>query len=351
MDKKGQVEKLKQPLFSKPTNISEHFRDPQLLEHNGHYYAILGAQTADDEAGHIDLWESDQLEDGWHEVGLVQISQYQMGYMVECPNLVFVDDHAVMIFCPQGLNKQVSDYQNIYPNMYLIGDNFDFDHAALINSSNTPVNLDYGFDVYASQAFNAPDGRAYVISWVGLPDTTYPTDDENWANCLSQAKELHIRDGQLYQQPVEAMRTLRIESKRYDFAGTLPMMPEPVSQQYELAMTIEKKQTGTLHLLGSQDGKHSLALHFDTKQGQLVIDRDQVGQPVATDHGTTRTIQLPEQQNLKLHIYIDHSLAEIFINDGAQVATLRYFADQNNNRIYFNQPTKVQGSLWPLSNM
>lgn len=351
MDKDGQVTKLKRPLFTKPANVSEHFRDPQLLEHQGHYYAIIGAQTADDEAGHIDLWESDHLEDGWHEVGLVQMSQYQIGYMVECPNLVFVDDHAVMIFCPQGLNKQVSDYQNIYPNMYLIGDDFDFDHAALINSSDTPVNLDYGFDVYASQAFNAPDGRAYVISWVGLPDTTYPTDSENWANCLSQVKELHIRDGKLYQQPVDAMRTLRIESKRYDFAGTLPMMPAPESQQYELAMTIEKDQTGTLHLLGSQDNKHSLTLQFDTKQGRLVIDRGKVGLPVATDHGTTRTIPLPEGQELKLHIYIDHSLAEIFINDGIQVATLRYFANQNNNRIYFNQPTKVQGSLWPLSNM
>lgn len=351
MDKNGHVEKLDQPLFTKPDNISEHFRDPQLIEHDGHYYAILGAQTATDEAGHIDLWESDQLESGWHEVGLVDMSQYQMGYMVECPNLVFVDGHAVMIFCPQGLNKQVSDYQNVYPNMYLIGDDFDFVHASLINSSNTPANLDCGFDVYASQAFNAPDGHAYLISWVGLPDTSYPTDDENWANCLSQVKELHIVNGHLYQQPVSAMKSLRIESQRYDFAGSLPMIPATLTQQYELQMTIEKGQAGVLNLLGSTDGKHSLRLNFDTKQGSLEIDRAAVGQPVAEDHGTSRNINLPENHDLKLDIFIDHSLAEIFINDGAQVASLRYFADQNHNRIFFDHATKAQGSLWPLSNM
>lgn len=351
MDKAGKVNMLAKPLFTKPDNISEHFRDPQILEHDGHYYAILGAQTAEDESGHIDLWESDQLESGWHEVGLVQMSQYQMGYMIECPNLVFVDGHAVMIFCPQGLNKQVSDYKNIYPSMYLIGDDFDFSNAQLVNSSDTPVNLDEGFDVYASQAFNAPDGHAYVISWVGLPDTTYPTDDENWANCLSQVKELHVHDGKLYQQPVAAMRTLRIDSKRYDFAGNLPLIPEPKTQQYELAMTIEKGQTGILHLLGSQDGKQSLDLQFDTTAGQLTVDRGHVGEPVAVDHGTTRTVQLPENHDLKLHIYIDHSLAEIFVNDGEHVVTLRYFANQKHNRIYFNQSTKAQGILWPLSNM
>ena len=50
--------------------------------------------------------------------------------------------------------------------MYLTGDDFDYEKAKLINSSQIPVNLDDGFDVYATQAFNAPDGKAYAISWV-----------------------------------------------------------------------------------------------------------------------------------------------------------------------------------------
>ena len=69
--------------------------------------------------------------------------------------------------------------------------------------------MDHGFDVYATQAFNAPDGNAYEVSWVGLPDTTYPTDDENWANCLSQVKELHLKSDKLIQTPVKAISSIR----------------------------------------------------------------------------------------------------------------------------------------------
>ncbi|MCG4650956.1 hypothetical protein L0P02_13375, partial [Bifidobacterium longum] len=40
LDKQNQVTKLDQPLFVNPDHISEHFRDSQLLKHNGKYYAI-----------------------------------------------------------------------------------------------------------------------------------------------------------------------------------------------------------------------------------------------------------------------------------------------------------------------
>ncbi|WP_227986001.1 hypothetical protein, partial [Streptococcus ruminantium] len=36
-------------------------------------------------------------------------------------------------------------------------------------------NLDDGFECYATQLFNAPDGRALSISWLALPDVEYPT--------------------------------------------------------------------------------------------------------------------------------------------------------------------------------
>lgn len=351
MRSNGSVTKLSHPLFTKPDNISEHFRDPQLLKDNGKYYALLGAQTAADKAGHIDVWSSDHLETGWHELGLAQISSHQMGYMIECPNLVDVDGQAVIIFCPQGLDKDVSSYQNIYPNMYLTGSHFNWDRQVLENSSEIPVNFDDGFDVYATQAFNAPDGKAYAISWVGLPDTTYPSDQENWANCLSQVKELHMKDGKLIQQPVKQMTTLRDESNYYSFKGQVPLIREHAGQQYELQLSIEKDQQGILQLAASDDRQNSLDLKFDTGQGSLIIDRGHAGQSVATDHGNTRSISIPEHQDLALRIFVDHSLAEIFVNNGEHVATLRYFAPQTSDAIAFNEPIKSHGEYWPLFNM
>ncbi len=32
------------------------------------------------------------------------------------------------------------------------------------------------FEAYATQGFNTPDGRALIVSWIGLPDVDLSTD-------------------------------------------------------------------------------------------------------------------------------------------------------------------------------
>ena len=129
--------------------------------------------------------------------------------MIECPNLVFIDGLPVLIYCPQGLSKNVLSYDNIYPNMYKIGQSFDTNNHLLVNPS-AIKNLDYGFECYATQAFNAPDGRALAVSWLGLPDVEYPSDSYDHQGIFSLVKELTIKDGQLYQYPVETTQSLSL---------------------------------------------------------------------------------------------------------------------------------------------
>lgn len=351
MDQNNHITKLEHPLFHNPNYISEHFRDPQLLEHDGKYYALLGAQDEKTEEGHLALWASDDVLTGWHDLGYVDFTPHQMGYMIECPNLVTVDNYPVLIFCPQGLSKNVTHYDNIYPNTYVTGDRFDFENAKLDGSSQVPVNLDDGFDVYATQAFNAPDGTAYAISWVGLPDIEYPTDDQNWANCLSQVKELHFKDGQLYQRPVAAMTNLRDTKSIQVFSNETTVISKNAGQQCELNMTIAADQSATLYLAADEDLSHSLQVRFDTDQGSLTVDRGTTGLSVAEKYGTSRTIQLPAHNDLQLQIFLDHSLAEIFVNNGQHVMTLRYFADQHHQTISFDHSVNSTGTLYQLKNI
>ncbi|MCU4154323.1 sucrose-6-phosphate hydrolase, partial [Lactobacillus acidophilus] len=100
MDKNGKVSD-KTILFKNPDHITEHFRYPQILKKNDTYYAILGAQDNAEKHGHIDGWKSKDLKN-WEELGYLDFTDQDMGYMIECPNLVEVDGHVVLIFCPQG---------------------------------------------------------------------------------------------------------------------------------------------------------------------------------------------------------------------------------------------------------
>lgn len=340
MDKSGHL-LSKKVLFKNSEHITEHFRDPQLLKDDDHYYALLGAQDKAQKHGHIDVWQSRNLKD-WHELGFLNFSKEELGYMIECPNLVYVSGKAVLIFCPQGLDKKVANYQNIYPEMYVIGEKADLEHLK-ISKPGKLHNLDEGFDIYATQAFNAPNGKAYEISWVGLPDTTYPTDQENWANCLSLVKELSIKKGKLIQKPVPAIKSLRFNKKKV----VNQLISKHAGHQYELKLTIAKDQKSNLYLAANKDLSEGLKLSIDTKQGRLTLDRSQT-EKVSEKYGFTRAISLKPKAKLKLNIFVDHSLIEIFVNKGEHVMTSRFFTFPSNQKIAFDKEIDYQGKFWQM---
>ena len=208
------------------------------------------------------------------------------------------------------------------------------------------LNFDDGFDVYATQAFNAPNGEAYAIGWVGLPDLSYPTDKENWANVYTQVRRLEVKYNHLYQHPVESIKELRYNEKKLIDS---PILTDKTSQQYELKLHIDKNQTSTLFLNADNNLKHGLQINFNTgKDANLIVNRGHLKEAVNPEYGIERSINLPDNQALDLDIFIDGSLAEVFVNDGRHVLTLRFFADKKDQKIAFSKSTKYAGHLWKM---
>lgn len=356
MNSENQITKNTTPLLSQPEHVTGHFRDPQLFAHQGAYYMLVGAQDKQTTQGEFAWFKSTDLNN-WQDLGYITHPFNDLGFMVECPNLVEVDGRPVLIFCPQGLPQAELEYANIYPNVYSVGRSFDFEKGQFTADPGCLKNLDDGFDVYASQAFNSPDGHVYLISWIGLPEIEYPTDKENWANCLSIVKELHVKNGQLYQRPLPAQEELVVETRE--------LQPVPVSdqrqtlvadagQQYELELQLPANQAGNLLLAGSKTTNSGIKINFSTgKAAKLVVDRADAGQQFAKKYGQKRRIELKNNEALKLTIFIDHSVCEIFINDGQNVLTLRYFAPQEQTEIAFNgsNELKYSGSYKKLDQM
>ncbi|MFT8727764.1 MAG: sucrose-6-phosphate hydrolase [Liquorilactobacillus ghanensis] len=355
MDQNNRITKLPQPLFGQPQHTTDHFRDPQLLEKAGRYYVLLGAQNAADKQGKIALFASDDLKN-WQDCGYLNFTDQNLGYMIECPNLIWVDHQPVLVFCPQGLDKKLLNYQNIYPNTYLIGKQCNLADGSFTTDQSLTL-LDHGFDVYASQAFNAPDGQAYLVSWLGLPEIAYPTDQENWAHCLSLVKKLTIKNNRLYQQPVAAIKQLR--QNQQQLTGKLPATSETVlvknpGKQYELQLEIPADQKGTLQLFRDSKQQQGFKINFDTTQAaQLVLDRSQAGQQFAQAYGTTRQVDLTAQQPLTLDIFIDNSVCEVFVNGGEFVFSQRVFplpAATNEITLEAAQEIIYNGRWWQLAN-
>ncbi|MDR1603915.1 MAG: glycoside hydrolase family 32 protein [Gracilibacteraceae bacterium] len=112
MDQNGDIKKQLPPFIGDlPKGYTAHFRDPQVFAHDGEYRLLLGAQN---EAlqGKILVYKSRDMKD-WQLSGELRFSGQTMGYMIECPNLVFINGRPILIFCPQGLEQSVAPYANI----------------------------------------------------------------------------------------------------------------------------------------------------------------------------------------------------------------------------------------------
>ena len=221
--------------------------------------------------------------------------------------------------------------------MYKIGASFDPEQARLVDVSELQ-NLDYGFEAYATQGFNAPDGRALTVSWLGLPDVAYPSDRYDHQGAFSLVKELSIKDGKLYQYPVEAVKELRSTSSEF-------RNKEVTNNCYELELAFEANSKSEIVLLADKEGK-GLSITFDIANGQVIVDRSQAGEQYAQEFGTTRTCPI-ENQATTATIFIDHSIFEIFINKGEKVFSGRVFPHANQTGILIKSGTPT-GTYYEL---
>ncbi|MBO0468173.1 sucrose-6-phosphate hydrolase [Enterococcus plantarum] len=344
MDQSGSIKKIEQPLIAAPpAGYTSEFRDPQVFRYKSGYLMTIGAQD-ETEKGKILTYQSSDLL-SWQCIGELGFTDRDMGFMIECPNLLLTDEFALLIFCPQGLDSDVCNYQNIYPNMYVIGDSYQSESNCLTNPSSLK-NLDEGFDVYATQAFKAPDERLLSISWIGLPEIEYPTDQEEWAHCLSIVKELIVKDKKLYQRPVEEMKQLRLDEGIL-FDNSKDSYHETATNHYELALSFNSLATGTLTLYADKEQNQGLTIHFDSQRGKMTIDRSHAGVLFGEDYGVVRSFSI-EQKPLKLQIFVDSSVVELFINDGEKVATMRVFPEKGHAGFHLTCDGDYQGQFWQL---
>ena len=301
-----------------PEGYSAHFRDPFVFKQNEMFYMILGTQT-NSLKGKALLYQSQDFKD-WTLVGELKTSMPDFGYMWECPNLVKVsEDKYAFIFSPQGVAAEELKYQNIYQSGYVIG---ALDVTVPQLKHNAFKELDMGFDFYAPQVF-MHDGRTIMIGWIGMPDKDheYPTAKEGWIYALTMPRVLEYRDGVLYQRPVRELVGLR---------GEPALQVEPmVCEQYiievpnrcaEILLDLDLRQNDEVLITFSFEQEY-MTLHYDKVQQIVTIDRNHMelgGKGV-------RKFTLAAQNELKLQLFIDRSVIEIYYQDGLEVTTLMYF--------------------------
>lgn len=299
-----------------PRDCTCHVRDPKVWKEGETYYMVQGARRKGD-AGEILVFTSKNKME-WQLLNRIT-TEIPFGYMWECPDYFRLGQEQILICCPQGVKQQGNKYQNLYQNGYfsLKGD------IAGEYSLSEFTEMDYGFDFYAPQTFEDHKGRRILIGWMGMPDVEYynPTVEDGWQHCLTVPRELTWKEGKLCQQPVSELESLRGDLEEGELnkgwtrrnTGFCDLLFEDLEGTEDFSLTLTDGR-------GAESG-NQLKLTYQSEEKLFSLE-------LAGELAAGRDVRYVEVEELKkLRILLDISSMEVYINQGQETLSTRYYPE------------------------
>lgn len=276
------------------------WRDPFVWQEENQWYMVVGGSH--NGKGCALIYDSTDLIH-WNFLNKLYEGTEEIW---ECPNFFKLGDKHVLIYSPNHVVKYYTGQLNS-------------DYSFRPEKQGT---IDYsGWEgYYAPNSLIDAQGRRIMWGWI----TEIPRGDFNsgagWAGVQSVPRVLTLQeDGGLQMEPLPELQILReahqqfenviiSTSKWADIEGrALEIMAE-----FELSEITKKFG---LKLLCSPDGEEETLVTFDPESGDFCIDRSRSSLSDEPHRSILKgNIQLKAGETLKLHIFLDHSVIEVFAN-------------------------------------
>ena len=180
--------------------------------------------------------------------------------------------------------------------------------------------LDAGPASYATQWYKDESGRNLAISWMGnWPTTKWASRVNGWAGQQSVTRELFLRkDGGLGSRPIKELDSLatgRTKVLRRLKVGEKGMtIGKSNTARVKLTVDLAKASSSsfTLSLFESRSESTLLTYHVDNRT--MILDTTNAGYGQAGRWEAT--IAKPEDDKLRLDVFLDRSVLEVFVGDG-----------------------------------
>lgn len=257
----------------------------------------------------------------------------------ECPDLT-----AVPIKEEPGKMKwllQTSQNANM---QYFVGEfnGITFTNENTINKINRP---DYGPDYYAAISYNQLPKNDLPTSIGWLNNWNYANDIPTlpWKSAMSIPRNLSVtKQGTawtLLQAPIKNITQLRqqkiaLNNEKVNGKKILPF----TSNQFEMELSITPTKNSIAGVRLAVGDSSNFEIGYDANTQLLFIDRKNSGNNSFNEnfkklHRFEKKIVLNKENKLNLHLFFDHSIVEVFANDGEAVFTAQIFTAEENNNI------------------
>jgi beta-fructofuranosidase len=348
-------QKYPQPVISAPppaiqAHAGGHIRDPYVWEESGHWYMLLGSKI-EGAGGLILLYRSDDLINWQYLRPLMagdvsRTEPFRTGAMWECPNLLDFGEKRVLIISIQAASTDL-----LY-SAYFTG---TYESECFLPEFQSV--LVYGGCFYAPQVMRAADGRYIMFGWIREGRSQREALQAGWAGVLSLPVSLSLlSNGSLALEPVKELEALRQEHRHFDnleISPTSSLLEDVQGDALEIRVEFQPglhTDVGII-LRASPDGQDETRIIYQPEHSQLVIERSNPNPEVDTGNHVTPLVLAPGEP-LNLHIFLDHSVIEVFANRRICIATRIYPAERNSQRLSLstrNGMVKVESlDVWKL---
>ena len=311
------------PIISgRPGGLSDDFRDPYFFRNNGNAYIIVG--TSKDGVGATTLHRYDAGSKSWSNDGTIFFqgkNQAADGRFWEMPNITPMGN-GKWIFTATPLQTG-SGVRTMYWTGTIGNDGKFVADANFSIGKNVELNSRDGYGLLSPTIYNH-DGKTIVMGIV--PDKLSSDDNWNlgWAHCYSLPREWSLADnGELVQKPFSGLTGMRsgtkFERASFDLDGTLDLSPVQGREAEILGtFTIGKSPFG-LRLF--KNGTKACTITYNPASSSITVDFSSLDRLI-NDGGVYNgvyTLPMPEflrrGTDLKLNVFVDHSILDIFVND------------------------------------
>ena len=293
------------------TGMNKGERDPYIFWHevSKKWIMVLWIKKAakegtdEDKMGKVRIYTSDNLID-WKIA-----SDFDREWVYECMNLVELPIDG------NNRNKKWVVFDAGFH--YEIG---EFDGKTIITDKKT-LQGDFGKGFYAAQTFNnSPDGRRVLIGWITNSNGADEKEGMPFSGQFSFPSKLDLRttnDGlRLYRWPIKEIEKLYTKTQQFRNLSIETASEKLVNIKAELIdMSIDFESTNSMKL-----NLRGLEINYDVNDETVVF-------------GTSKIPAQKINGKVKLRALVDRASLELFVNEGASVATFFAIPDLNNQAI------------------
>ena len=346
----------------KPGGLSDDFRDPYFFRNGDNAYIIVG--TAKDGIGAVTLHKYLPAAKSWTnntgDIFFAGTDKASCGTFWEMPNITLMES-GKWLFTTTPQNTGVG-VRTLYWTGEISSDGTFKTDAQSTSPRGVELISKQGFGLLSPTIYNH-NGKIIALGIV--PDKLPGSVNYNlgWAHCYSLPREWSLDDkGNLVQKPYEGLKAARSEEyvaeKDFTLDGNMDLAPVS-GRRLEL---LGRFQVGSapvgFKFFQSADAASEASIKYIPAANMISVDFSKLKR-TANDNGVyngTYTCVLPETlpagSELKLNVFVDGSILDIFVND-RWATSIRVFpseADADGVAAFSDAPVKVNElSAWNLT--